>query len=263
MYKDGFSYVLEVGDHDAVHALVGGDMGNQLRAAADPVFFLHHANVDRLWHIWQRNCTDPQRALSDTWRRGKLQLGRDEEVMAGDLLHISSLGYGYDDTRPIAVDRPLVRASNAVLSGPIVESAQRGPVLPGTAFDLRERGLTVSVRGPDPRHFERGGRLRLALRVRRLSSKSVHMGIYAGLTSTGGVPLTPPIGVISSFQAGRRLADDRGMEMAFEVPDEFRSADGSVEISFVPAVLTRSNEPVLRIESLALIRTAAALQPLR
>ena len=39
--------------HDRVHFLIGGDM----RAGTspnDPVFYLHHANVDRLWWEWQQ-----------------------------------------------------------------------------------------------------------------------------------------------------------------------------------------------------------------
>ena len=30
----------------------GEDMGNFYSAARDPVFYSHHANVDRLWYIW-------------------------------------------------------------------------------------------------------------------------------------------------------------------------------------------------------------------
>jgi tyrosinase len=39
--------------HNQVHAWIGGDMTNVQISPNDPVFFLHHANVDRLWAIWQ------------------------------------------------------------------------------------------------------------------------------------------------------------------------------------------------------------------
>lgn len=39
--------------HNRVHGWVGGHMGNVPTAPNDPVFFLHHANVDRLWAMWQ------------------------------------------------------------------------------------------------------------------------------------------------------------------------------------------------------------------
>lgn len=39
--------------HGAIHGAVGGDMGSVPGAGFDPIFHLHHANVDRLWANWQ------------------------------------------------------------------------------------------------------------------------------------------------------------------------------------------------------------------
>lgn len=39
--------------HDQVHGWVGGDMGNIGYAAFDPIFWAHHAMVDRIWALWQ------------------------------------------------------------------------------------------------------------------------------------------------------------------------------------------------------------------
>jgi hypothetical protein len=41
------------GVHGSVHIRTGGDMGGVPTAAYDPIFYLHHANVDRLWADWQ------------------------------------------------------------------------------------------------------------------------------------------------------------------------------------------------------------------
>jgi tyrosinase len=43
---------LSGGAHANVHVSVGGDMGAVQTAALDPIFYLHHANVDRLWDLW-------------------------------------------------------------------------------------------------------------------------------------------------------------------------------------------------------------------
>lgn len=43
--------------HDTIHGLIGGWMSRVAYSAFDPVFFLHHANVDRLFAIWQ--CLNP------------------------------------------------------------------------------------------------------------------------------------------------------------------------------------------------------------
>jgi len=49
---DGFRPRLEHIVHDPVHGWVGGTM-ELATSPNDPVFFLHHANVDRLWAVWR------------------------------------------------------------------------------------------------------------------------------------------------------------------------------------------------------------------
>jgi tyrosinase len=39
--------------HDYVHGWVGGSMSAIATAPADPIFFMHHTNIDRLWWDWQ------------------------------------------------------------------------------------------------------------------------------------------------------------------------------------------------------------------
>lgn len=40
------------GIHGSVHIWVGGTMSDASISPADPVFWLHHANLDRLWWVW-------------------------------------------------------------------------------------------------------------------------------------------------------------------------------------------------------------------
>jgi tyrosinase len=63
--------VLETQPHGGVHVAVGGgnlrsnnpvDLGlmtNPDTAALDPIFWLHHANIDRLWKLWLRHKRQP------------------------------------------------------------------------------------------------------------------------------------------------------------------------------------------------------------
>jgi|GEM_PF-532616 len=39
--------------HDRMHLWVGGNMGDVSASPNDPIFFLHHCNIDRLWAMWQ------------------------------------------------------------------------------------------------------------------------------------------------------------------------------------------------------------------
>lgn len=38
--------------HDVVHVALGGLMSDPDTAAQDPIFWLHHANIDRMWNRW-------------------------------------------------------------------------------------------------------------------------------------------------------------------------------------------------------------------
>lgn len=52
--------------HNAVHNYVGGggQMGSPAAAAFDPIFWLHHTQVDRLFAIWQALHDDPRSAAA-------------------------------------------------------------------------------------------------------------------------------------------------------------------------------------------------------
>ncbi|NPT47998.1 hypothetical protein GNZ12_43280 [Paraburkholderia sp. 1N] len=50
---DTFRSNLEFGPHGRMHVWVGGQMASVPNSVNEPVFWLHHANVDRIWAQWQ------------------------------------------------------------------------------------------------------------------------------------------------------------------------------------------------------------------
>jgi tyrosinase len=44
--------------HNGVHTWVGGTMSDIRTSAADPLFWLHHANIDRIYTLWQTTHPD-------------------------------------------------------------------------------------------------------------------------------------------------------------------------------------------------------------
>ncbi|RKP00838.1 hypothetical protein CXG81DRAFT_12738, partial [Caulochytrium protostelioides] len=55
---------IEGGPHGTIHNGVGGPWGDmtQMYSTNDPLFFMHHGMIDKLWHDWQVQCEDFQRS---------------------------------------------------------------------------------------------------------------------------------------------------------------------------------------------------------
>jgi tyrosinase len=88
----GGKALLERTPHDQVHVGVGGNMGDVPTSPLDPIFWLHHCNIDRLWAEWN----SPPRSNGNTsnalWRNFTLS---PFNTRVGDLQNITQLGYTY------------------------------------------------------------------------------------------------------------------------------------------------------------------------
>jgi tyrosinase len=94
----GFNPRLDQNPHFFTHFALGGDMAEFSTVGGDPMFYLHHSNIDRLWESWNRlgnkNPTDPKyldRKFAYGDRSGKRV---DLPVSASD--RTAQLGYEYD-----------------------------------------------------------------------------------------------------------------------------------------------------------------------
>ena len=101
--RESFRADLEVGPHSFVHILVGGNMTGA-GSPNDPVFYLHHAMVDRVWAMWQkRHPGEPYRPRTGG-PRGHNRFDRmwpwrsvEPPVTPDSVLDHHALGYRYDD----------------------------------------------------------------------------------------------------------------------------------------------------------------------
>lgn len=76
--------------HNAVHMFVGGTMSSIPTAPADPIFWMHHANIDRLWNQWQGKHAGVNPNLA-----GKDAVMDPWKVTEPQTRSIASLGYQY------------------------------------------------------------------------------------------------------------------------------------------------------------------------
>ena len=80
------------GQHNTVHGWVGGTMNNIQVSPADPIFWMHHGEIDRLWSVWQAKPANVGKnptlsgtdKILDPWTTTEAQVRK-----------ISTLGYSY------------------------------------------------------------------------------------------------------------------------------------------------------------------------
>ena len=77
------------GAHNQVHMYIGDTM-TTMYSPADPVFWLHHAECDRLWHIWQLSHATEHASLY-----GKSAIMDPWQYRYKDLTNIKDLNYRY------------------------------------------------------------------------------------------------------------------------------------------------------------------------
>ena len=108
---------LELTPHNAVHRAVGrggGLMQDPDLAALDPIFWLHHANIDRLWEVWLARDPAHQHLASPYWRSGVGFDFYDENravvtMTTEDVLNLAdpAVDYDYEDiSDPLASSPP-------------------------------------------------------------------------------------------------------------------------------------------------------------
>lgn len=98
-----FQTSLENNPHGSVHVMTGGEMGVVIKAARDPVFFAHHANVDRLWNVWL--AMDPLHRNNTTTsfvnQSFTFDLAGQKTLQVRNMLNTENLGYQYDSLTPL------------------------------------------------------------------------------------------------------------------------------------------------------------------
>jgi tyrosinase len=75
---------LEREPHGTVHVEVGGWMSRFETAARDPIFWLHHANIDRLWEAWLAlgdGRANPSGRRADPWLNMWFKVGGGESAV--------------------------------------------------------------------------------------------------------------------------------------------------------------------------------------
>lgn len=147
--------LLERNPHNTLHVLIGGSTGwmaSVATAARDPIFWLHHANVDRLWKRWlDRGGGRSNPPPSDTvWRQTRFMFINEngqQVILTGEqiLNTVTQLGYRYDDD-PVALALVTPEPPVGSATGPSDLLAQEPPPRLPQSAALYDRRVDLDVR---------------------------------------------------------------------------------------------------------------------
>lgn len=154
----GFSAALERLPHGPIHIDIGGmdesgflvgDMASPATAGRDPIFWMHHANIDRLWDSWLKSGGEALDTYKDRpWYNKKWsfvdETGTRQDISLADFVALTAgQPIGYEAYENIVRRQQLV----AVASTPTTftsESAAPMPLSPsGNSIALKSEGQSL------------------------------------------------------------------------------------------------------------------------
>jgi tyrosinase len=155
---------LEDVPHNQIHDDIGGLMGDPRTAALDPIFWLHHANIDRLWDVWWKtrgnaNPTDPNWLTNQSFEFHDAS-GNVLTFTAGQVLDTTQLlhGYVYDDiSDPIPANPQLAAMVAMVAPAPSPQ-----PEVVGARTDVVLNAPQMTVQVPFLTNVAQAARARIA-----------------------------------------------------------------------------------------------------
>jgi tyrosinase len=240
---------LEGTPHGSVHTSVGDNMAGLDTAPTDPIFWLHHANIDRLWQVWLDAGQNHQNTNDPDWLSGEefwfYNAARQQVKMttAEVVDSIGQLNYEYEDT---SVAGPLGEE-------PVEPEPDHPAQLVGaTEEPIQLTGETTNVGfavgAPAGPLDAEAAPSRVYLRLDDLTSADLPRVPYAVyLNIPDDDPSTPDdryVGTASTFGIEQRANPDNdhpeGMRLLFDITDLYRRLNEAqqwsdrVSVRFVP-----------------------------
>jgi hypothetical protein len=139
--------------HGGPHMWVGGDMSTA-HSPRDPLFYLHHGNIDRLWALWQRNHPNQPQYTSDLpmtacWNYPNSFVGINEPMAGGatprSMLDHLALGYFFGRDDAVAAELPAFETGDVTSRIITPARVSFGRVVVG---DVKIRTVPIRAAGP-------------------------------------------------------------------------------------------------------------------
>lgn len=277
--------------HSPIHVNFLGEMSAPATAARDPVFWPHHAAMDRLWEVWRSMKSSHQNpSQGDPWAARQFRFLPESSGLrsVSSILDITELGYGYDNldvaineaaeplpTKPVRIETGRAVTLNAeAVEGTRLLSQKSSTSLYGDALSVRLPIPASAATSLESLGTPQGELLTLRLADVRLTGEGESTGVLYNLYLN--LPVRPEtqgrvrhrIGQISSFglrQDGhahndhdRRLAIGQTIEfplsrIVLDLKAAGRWDPNMIEVDFIEPSGTQSTQPLITIGEVDLL----------
>jgi hypothetical protein len=260
---DYFDYEsrIERGIHGYVHCTVGptcpvAHMGDVPLAGNDPVFYMHHANVDRLWACWQQLHGTPEGEWQEQEFSFVDETGAQQTEPVSFAVDSTALGYAYDNVSDCAREEPSALAAApppaatpaptpAPATAPAEEDEEMVMLGASRGIEMERPQLSVDLDVPRPKlrgamaDLAEPGKVELVLRdVAAESHPGTSFDVFVARRGDPGS--REHVGTISWFGAFRRRhgeEDKAPRTFRFDVTDELRDLGEAAAESGLTVVL--------------------------
>lgn len=235
--------------HGAVHVAIGDWMGGFNTAGLDPIFWVHHANIDRLWEVWRgRNVQPPHVDPTDgAWLTGETFNFHDASgtpvTFTSDQVVTTTadrLGYRYEDVSdPLPVAAPgLVAAVEVAMEDQtipeLVGATEEPIVLTGQPAAVRVAVSAPTGPAASPEAVAAPPNVYLNFENITAEGAPTSYAVYLNVPE-GEDPRNHPellAGILPMFGAAESSATDQdhagsGLHYALDVSDLVRSLEAS------------------------------------
>jgi hypothetical protein len=234
----------------------GGFMIDPNCAALDPIFWLHHGNIDRLWNVWLASGEGRANPSDSTWNNASFVFyDEDENEIAMKVEEVldsaAQLGYTYDDVPSVEMAPPPREAVTGSGGGPpeLVAATEEPLTLAGRSASVSigvPQGAQESVEGaarPGP------GRVLVGIDdIKADVNPGVVYGVYLNLPGEGGDRRKHHVGNVALFGIEKMNDPDTRHEGAPGFRHLFDATSVAGELfengRWDPAAVTVTFEPV-------------------
>nr|WP_284503270.1 tyrosinase family protein [Caballeronia sp. AZ10_KS36] len=104
--SNAFEPKLENAPHNPVHDIIGNYMADIATAPIDPIFYLHHCNIDRLWNAWSLRSTSRVPVATSSYWNGYFTYAKGLTISKSKTRTTTGMSYDYaNDTMPAVLPR--------------------------------------------------------------------------------------------------------------------------------------------------------------